>query len=342
MVLVTGGTGLVGSHLLVSLLKKGYIVRATYRKAYKFERVKRVFSYYSAESNSLFEKIEWVEADINDIPKLSEIFEGITHVYHCAAFVSFEPNKYYELRKINIEGTANLVNLCIRHKIKKLCYVSSIAALGYHEDSEKLITENTAWNPDDDNNVYAITKYGAELEVWRGTQEGVDAVIVNPGIILGAGHWDGASSGNLFKKIYNGMSYYAGGVCGYVDVEDVVVAMVKLMESSIVNDNFILISENWSFKKFQTYTAKCLNAKPPTKEARPWLLNIAWRLDWLKTALFGSRRELSRHNAKSLTRVTKYDNTKIREVLNMDFKSIESSIKEHSIQYLKDTKRANS
>lgn len=339
MILVTGGTGLVGSHLLYKLVSDGQNVRAIYRREKTLKRVAHVFTYFSDDAENLFNKIDWIEADLNDIPKLQEAFEGITHVYHCAAFVSFEPNKYHQLRKINIKGTANIVNLCVSHSVKKLCYVSSIAAIGHHEDSEKLITEQTAWNPEDDNSVYAITKYGAELEVWRGTQEGVDAVIVNPGIILGAGYWKGGSSGNLFRKIHEGMNYYVNGVVGYIDVFDVVDAMISLMKSSIKNENYILVAENLSFKDFQYRVAETLNARPPKKEAKPWLLNLAWRLDWLKHKLTGSKRSFTKQTARSAVSITKYDNSKIKNALDFKFKPINQSIEEICKLYIKDLKQ---
>ncbi|WP_339751502.1 NAD-dependent epimerase/dehydratase family protein [uncultured Winogradskyella sp.] len=336
MILVTGGTGLVGSHLLFKLISNNENVRAIYRREKTLQRVKHVFSYFSDDAETLFDKIKWVEADINDIPKLQDAFKGITHVYHCAAFVSFEPDKYKTLRKVNIKGTANIVNLCISYRVKKLCYVSSIAAIGHHSDPEKFIDEQTAWNPEDDNSVYAITKYGAELEVWRGTQEGLDAIIVNPGIILGAGYWNGGSSGNLFKQIYKGMRYYVNGVTGYVDVWDAVNTMHQLIESDIKNEKFILISENLSFKAFQTKTAKALNVKPPMKEAKQWLLNIAWRLDWLQFKLFSKRRSLSKQNSKSALSVTKYNNSKLKNALDFEFKPIDEVIVDVSKLYLKD------
>ena len=336
MILVTGGTGLVGSHLLFKLVNENEKVRAIYRREKTLKRVKHVFSYYANDAENLFEKIEWVQADINDIPILQVAFKGITHVYHCAAFVSFEPDKYRTLRKININGTANIVNLCLSNTIEKLCYVSSIAAIGHHNNPEKLIDEKTAWNPEDDNSVYAITKYGAELEVWRGTQEGLDAVIVNPGIILGAGYWNGGSSRNLFKQIYEGMRYYVNGVAGYVDVWDVVNTMHQLMISDIKNESYILVSENLSFKTFQTKTAKALDVKPPNKEAKPWLLHIAWRLDWLQFKLFGKRRRLSKQAAKSAVSIAKYDNSKLKNALNFEFKPIDEAINEISNLYLKD------
>ncbi len=336
MILVTGGTGLVGSHLLYSLISSGENVRATYRREKTLKRVKHVFSYFSDNAENLYKNIDWFEADINDIPRLQEAFKGITHVYHCAAFVSFEPDKYKVLRKINIEGTANIVNLCIKNTIKKLCYVSSIAAIGHHENPEKLINEKTAWNPEDDNSVYAITKYGAELEVWRGTQEGLNVVIVNPGVVLGAGYWKGGSSGNLFKQVYDGMRYYVNGVVGYVDVFDVINTMTQLMESTIKNEGFILVSENLIFKDFQYKVAKALNVKPAKKEAKPWMLSLGWRLDWLKHHLFGTRRRLSKQNTKSFVSITKYDNSKIKDALNFQFKPIDQSIKDVSNLYLKD------
>lgn len=336
MILVTGGTGLVGSHLLFQLLKSNMAIRAIYRREKTLKRVKHVFSYFSDDAETLFNKIEWIEADINNIPQLQAAFKSITHVYHCAAFVSFEPDKYRLLRKINIEGTANIVNLCLSHKVEKMCYVSSIATIGHQSNPEKLIDEHTEWNPEDDNNVYAITKYGAELEVWRGTQEGLDAVIVNPGIIIGAGYWNGGSSGNMFKRMHNGMSYYTTGITGFVDVWDVVNAMQWLMTSTIKNEGFILVAESLSFKTVQTKIAEALEVKPPTKEAKPWILGIAWRLDWLNQKLFGKRRSLSKQAAKSTIRISKYDNTKLKNALDFEFKPINTSIDEVSQLFQKD------
>jgi len=164
MILVTGSTGLVGAHLLYALTKDNISIRALYRTQEKIERVKHVFSYYTNSVDSQFSKIEWVKGDINDLSSLEIAFKNVTHVYHCAALVSFNPDDYYKLRKVNIEGTANIVNLCIDHKITKLCYVSSIAALG-SEIHTNMVTEDSEWNPEESHNVYAITKYGAELEV---------------------------------------------------------------------------------------------------------------------------------------------------------------------------------
>ncbi len=338
MYLITGGTGLVGSHLLYELVSSGKKVRATYRRAHKLEAVKHVFSYYSEDWKTLYDSIEWVEADITDIPKLQNAFKGITHVFHCAAFISFEPDKYKILRKINIEGTANVVNLCISNGIKKLCYVSSIAALGHHTNPETLITEETPFNTEGDNSVYAITKYGAELEVWRGTQEGLDAVIVNPGIIIGPGFWHGGGSGSLFKTVYKGLKYYTTGSSAYVAIYDVVNIMIQLMGSTIINEGFILIAENMAFQDFNAKLAKVLKVKEATKKVKPWQLQLAWRLDWLQHKLFGKRRKLSKQLAKTLVQTTKYDNNKIKDSLDFEFSDMDKSISKVAKLFLEDVK----
>ncbi len=337
MILVTGGTGLVGSHLLFQLVSEKTKVRAIYRREKTLARVKTVFAYYSDDAERLFEGIDWIAADINDIPALEQAFKGVTKVYHCAAFVSFEPDKYNQLRKINIEGTANIVNLSISHEIKKLCYVSSIAAIGQAMDAKTFITEKTDWNPEKDNSVYAITKYGAELEVWRGTQEGVNAVIINPGIILGPGFWNGGGSSSLIKNIHKGLKHYPTGSSAYVDVWDTVKVMQLLMESTIKNERFIVISENRSFKSFQEQAAKALHIAPAQKKAGKLLLGIAWRLDWLNHKLFGRRRKLSKQMAKSISGKTLYDHSKIRKALNYSFRDLDDSIEKVCKIYLKDT-----
>lgn len=334
MILVTGGTGLVGSHLLYQLTTNNNPVRAIYRNKNKLALTKKIFSYYSENPDILFNKIDWVEADLLDIPLLTEAFKGITHVYHAAAFVSFEPDKYHLLRKTNIEGTANIVNISIANKIEKLCYVSSVATIG-SATSKDTLNELTLWNPEADNSVYSITKYGAEMEVWRGTQEGLDAIIVNPGVIIGPGIWN-YGSGNIFKKVYNGLPFYTKGVTGYVGIEDVVLPMMKLMESPIKNERFILVSENWPYKQFIDKIATSLNVKAPSKKASSLLLQMGWRLDWLKHKLTGKRRRLSKQLVHTLNSKSVYDNTKLKTQLNYQFKPLEKSIKEVAGIFLKE------
>lgn len=333
MILVTGSTGLVGSHLLYKLISNGEKVRAIYRSEHKLNNVKKVFSCYTNDYTSLFESIEWVQGDILDIPSLNVAFSGVSYVYHCAALVSFEPDKYHLLRKTNIEGTANVVNLSISNTIKKLCYVSSIATIGTPNDID-VLTEKSAWNPEASNNVYAITKYGAEMEVWRAAQEGLHMVIVNPSVILGAGIWR-YGSGNLFKKAHQGLKYYPSGSIGLVDVEDVVSVMIKLLKSDIKNERFILVSECWSYKDFLQTMAASVAVTPPEKMAPQWLLQVAWRLDWLAHKLTGKRRQLTKHLAQALSTKKLYSNHKIKSQLNFEFKPVNKSITEIGRLYLK-------
>ena len=333
MILVTGGTGLVGAHLLYKLVSNNEKVKAIYRSEKKLLQTKAVFETYTRNYSSLFESIEWVQADILDIPSLENAFKNVTHVYHCAAFVSFEPNKYRVLRKTNIEGTANVVNFCISNKIKKLCYVSSIATLG-HDIQNDFIDETALWNSEEDHSDYAITKYGAEMEVWRATQEGLDAVIVNPGVILGAGIWK-YGTGRLFKTAKNGFKYYTSGTIGLVDVEDVVKVMITLMQSQITKERFVLVSENWRYKQFLESLTTSVHGKVPTKLASKWLLNIAWRLDWLKHKLTGKRRQLTKHLANTLNTENNYSSNKLKKVLNYEFEPIAKTITKVANLYLK-------
>jgi len=335
MILVTGGTGLVGSHLLYKLITEGKHVRAIYRRPHRLETVKKVFSYYHPDFETLYNKIDWVEANINDIPALETAFKHVTYVYHCAAFVSFEPDKYHLLRRINIQGTANIVNLCVSNKIKKLCYASSVAAIGNSQNRELCSNEETFWNPEEDHSVYAITKYGAEIEVWRGSQEGLDVVIVNPGVILGPGYWR-SGSGSLIKLIYKGLSYYTNGITSYVDIWDVVDVMTQLMDSEIRNQRYILNSENLSFDDFQIRVSKVLNVEPAKKEATKMILEMAWRLDWLRHKFRGKRRRLSKQLAKTMRSKHCYDNTKIKQALNFEFTPINKSISKVCEFFIKD------
>jgi len=207
MILVTGGTGLVGSHLLVRLVQENEPVKATYRTLESIEKTKKVFSYYTNTTKDLFTNIEWLQADITDVPSMMPAFKGVKKVYHCAAVISFDPADYRTMRKVNIHGTAIIANLAIDAKVEKLCFVSSIATIG-DDPKKEFANEENDWGGNEKNNGYAITKYGAETEVWRASQEGVDVVIVNPGVILGSGFWD-SGSGKMFTQIYKGFQFYS-------------------------------------------------------------------------------------------------------------------------------------
>ncbi|MFS4468683.1 NAD-dependent epimerase/dehydratase family protein [Maribacter sp. 2210JD10-5] len=323
MVLVTGGTGLVGSHLLLELVKTGISTRAIYRSETKLREVKKVFGYYTENPDELFERIEWVIADILDIPALTEAFEGITHVYHAAALISFDPNDFNRLQKTNVEGTANVVNLCIANNVKKLCYVSTIGTIGRSTGDTKA-NEETEWSAMN-TNVYSISKHMAEMEVWRGSQESLSVVIVNPGVIIGPGFWE-TGSGKLFKTVNKGYGFYPPGGTGFVSVNDVVRGMIRLMNSPIVNERYIMVAENLSFKSILAKIAPKLGEKTPGKVLKIWQLQIARYGDWLVNLLTRRGRRITRNTIYSLKNPEYYDNSKIKTILNFKFEPLEKSI----------------
>ncbi|MCZ4317534.1 NAD-dependent epimerase/dehydratase family protein [Aequorivita viscosa] len=333
MILVTGGTGLVGSHLLYFLLKENTTVRAIHRKNSDIQAIKKVFALYTSEVDSLFNKIEWVAADIIDIPALTEAFKNITTVYHCAAIINFETSKYSLLKKINEEGTANIVNLCLSNHVEKLCYVSSVATLGSNLNN-RLVNEENPWNPDEKNNVYAITKYAAEMQVWRGTQEGLNAVIVNPGVILGVSPHDGGSS-RIISLGKRGVSYYPSGTMGIVDVKDVVKAMKALMESEIVNQQFILVGENIPYKELLSKLAILFGTKPPTKKLSKRLMFFLSGMDWLSNKLFNTDRSITKSMVRAMFKTSNYDSSKIKNTLNFEFTPTEETLKRVAEAYKK-------
>lgn len=331
MILVTGGTGLVGSHLLYQLCLENDSVRAIYRKNSNLEAVKKVFQYFSEDFENLFQKIDWAEADITDIFALELAFENITEVYHSAALISFDEKDYKTMRKINIDGTANIVNFCIEKNVAKLCFVSSVATVGKSLNG-KPIDETTEWDIEKSNYGYAITKYGAEMEVWRASQEGVNVVIVNPGVILGAGFWKNGS-GNFFYKLYNGFKFYSEGVTGFVAVNDVVNIMMQLMKSNIANERYILVAENLSFKTFFQEIAQNFGKKPPSIKVSKLMSGIGWRFEKLKSLLTNKPALLTKHSASSLHNKRYYSSKKIIDTLDFNFESISKTVKRICLLY---------
>ncbi|MGV9003310.1 NAD-dependent epimerase/dehydratase family protein [Flavobacterium sp.] len=323
MVLVTGGTGLVGAHLLLHLAENDENIVAIYRNEKTLEKPKALFTQFQKES--LFSKIHWIKADILDIPSLEVAFQNIEFVYHCAAKISFDPKDETLLRKVNIEGTANIVNFCIDRNVKKLCHVSSIAALGDLKDFEIIVTEAMEWNPEMPHSDYAITKYGAEMEVWRGQQEGLQVIIINPGVIFGSMLWK-TSSGEFFTKIKNNFPFYTNGCTGYVGVFDVVKIMSLLMKSDIAGERFSLVSENLSFKEIIFILADKMKARKPSIEIKPWMTAIGWRLDWIISVICRTNRKLSNNTAQTIHSHEIISNDKIKNALNYKFQSIDEVI----------------
>lgn len=292
-ILVTGAAGLLGAELVKQLLEKGYTVIAIYN---------------STPVKLSHENLEIQQCDILDMSALEEIMEGVSNVYHCAAVVSFEPKDKAHLFKINIEGTENIVNACINANVQKLVHVSSVAAIGRIRNGET-VNEKMTWTEETSNSIYAKSKYLGELEVWRGIGEGLQAAIVNPSIILGGDNWNDGSSA-LFKSVYNGFKWYTEGVSGFVDVRDVAIAMIMLMNSKISGERFILNSENLSYKEIFSLMAKGFGKNPPPNKVTPFLAEVVWRLEAIKSLFTGKKKLLTKETARTAQASVKYDNNK--------------------------------
>lgn len=331
MILVTGGTGLVGAHLLLQLTENNEPIRALYRRAETLKKTKHLFSHYNKQE--LFEKIEWIEGDILEVPSLELALAGVEKVYHCAAYISFDPSEEEKLRKVNIEGTANMVNISLALGIKKFCHVSSVAALGDLKYNEIVITEETEWNPEKFHADYAISKHGAETEVWRAWQEGLDVVIVNPGLIFGYGFWS-QGSGEIFKAVNKGQYFYTKGSCGAIAVEDVADIMIQLMESEISGERYTLVAETISFRAIFNTIADGMHKKRPFIYATPFMTEVAWRLDWFFSKLLFRPRHFTRTMAKSAHKHQNFDNSKIKETLNYTFRDIKAKLKQIAADFI--------
>lgn len=323
MILVTGATGLVGSHLLVQLLQENEAVKALYRTEHQIEKTKNVFEFKN--QSALFDAIKWVKGDLTDVPSLEKAFEKVTHVYHCAGLISFDPRDEEKLRKTNIEGTANVVNCCIAFGVKKLCHVSSIAALGDSKECDKIVTEENEWNPEKFHSDYAITKFGGEMEVWRANQEGLAVVIVNPVGIFGFG-FPNQGSDVLIQSIKKGLLFYTDGNLGIIAVEDVVQCMQKLMHSSVSGERFILVGENISIKDFITYTARLLKVTPPFFLASKTMTNLGWKLDWFFSTIGKRKRKLTKATAAASHAKKTYTNQKVIQTLGVTFEKKENYV----------------
>ena len=324
MIFVTGGTGLLGTHMLIELAQSKDSIRAIYRSERKREAVRSLFNYYIPDiAESYFNRIEWIKADILDLPELRESMKGAYQIYHCAALVSFHNNDFYNLIKSNREGTANIVNLALNLDHCKLCYVSSTAAIGGDEGEH--ISEASKWKNSPTTSGYSISKYSAEKEVWRGIEEGLNAVIVNPCVILGAGNWN-KSSLTIFRTLKNGISFYPPGSNAVVDARDVSEIMVKLMNSDISSERYLCIGSNQSFQVLMTEIAKQLDVTMPKRPVKRYMVEIARRILSF-TALFTSKKpEITAETVHSLFGNKSYDASKIEKTLDFKFRDLSEMV----------------
>ncbi len=322
MVFVTGGTGLLGGYLLRELLKRGEKVKALYRNQYPV--------LLSSEETS---SIEWVKGDIHDTELLRELCSEAEEVYHCAGLVSFNPSRKHDLLRINVQGTANVVNACLSGGVRKLVHVSSVSALG-RKRNNATVTEESKWSEENNLSGYGRSKYLAELEVWRGISEGLNAVIVNPTIILGVGNWDDSSAAT-FKNAYKEFPWYAEGISGFVDATDVAMSMIELMKSGISEERFIISAENLSFRDVFTMMAKKFGKTPPKWKVSPAIASIVWRWERIKSFFTGEDPLLTKETAETSQMKVYFDNSKLKKFLpGFSFRPLEQSISESCSEYL--------
>lgn len=284
-------------------------------------------------SPGIFENVEWIEGDILDVVSLADAMVGMDAVIHAAAKVSFQPSDRSEMFRINIEGTANVVNLALEAGISKVLYVSSVAALGRSKNGDT-VTEEKKWEENAMNTNYALSKYHAEMEVWRGMGEGLNVTVVNPSTILGYGDWN-SSSCAIFKNVYNEFPWYTTGINGFVDVEDVARAIVLLLDSPGSGERFILSGENWTFQHLFNQIAKGFNKKLPTKKATPFLAEVAWRFEKIKSLFTGKAALLTKESARVSQTKTYFDTAKIKSRLpGFNFTPLPESIEKACKNYL--------
>ncbi len=315
MILVTGGTGFLGAYIIKELVDKGHHVRA-------IRRNKKLPFFIPSH---IFDKVEWIDGDILDLVSLDDAMQGIDTVIHSAAVVSFNKDNRNEMYQVNIEGTVNVVNVALENNIRRLVHISSIAALGRTASGDH-VNEEKSWVESSLNTHYAISKKKAEMEVWRGIGEGLEAVIANPSTILGFGNWHTGSC-SIFKKIYQQFSWFTNGVNGFVDVEDVAKAVVLLMESNISEQRFIINGDNWEFKRLFETIAKGFNKQPPSREAGPFLSGIAWRMEKAKSLFSEHKPLLTRETSKiALSKTYFYNDKLLKALTGFSFTPLDESI----------------
>jgi len=332
MIFVTGGTGLVGSHVLLQLAQKSKEFRALKRPSSSLGVCKRIFTYYKADN--LFKKINWVDGDLTNISSLEDGMHDCDFLLHCAGLVSFFAKDIGLLKKINIEGTANLTNVALSCGIKKAGFVSSIATLGRGSNLE-IIDEECYFKPSKNDSNYALSKYFSEQEVWRAAAEGLDVVIINPSVILGPGDWENGSS-KIFEKIYNGLKYYTNGSSGYVDVQDVAKSLIDLLFSDVRNERFIVNGANLQYRVCFDKIATAMGRKKATIKVTPFLKEIAWRVEAIKYLLTGKKPLLTKETSNSAMTNRAFSSAKIKKRMGFEFTCIDHTIKKYSSWFIAD------
>lgn len=324
MILVTGATGLLGSYLLYDLLQGDEPVRALLHNPHSVKHTRKIFTALGADAEALLSRVEWVEGDVLDYFSLLDAMHGVQKVYHCAAVVSFDPRDRALMMKINVDGTANVVNAALEAGVEKLCHVSSIASLGRTENSN-IIDEKSQFRTSAYNSHYSLSKFAGEREVWRASAEGLKVVIVNPSVILGYGYPEKGST-KLFSVIRNNSLFYGKGINGFVDVQDVARVMMGLMESAVQNERFVVSGGDYTYREVFALIAGEFGKKAPKFPIPPLLLDIVWRIEWLRSKLTRKRPLITRETARTSKGDFRYSTKKLHCTLAYEFTPLEKTI----------------
>lgn len=332
MVFVTGATGLLGSHLLYHLAEKGYDICALKRVHSRLEDTYEVFQHYP-EGEKSWQQVKWVEGDILKKEAWESFIKKAECVFHCAAVVSFSGPDKDRLLDINLKGTENIAQLCQKYHIR-LCYVSSIAALGDARYEGEVVNEETPMVLETIRSLYSQSKIAAENIVWKYVRKGLEVVIVNPSIILGAGHW-GRSSSRLFVTAAKGIPFYTEGVCGYVDVRDVCRALVRLSEDrQVIGERFVVNGGNYSYKELFTVIAKATGHRPPLIPMRPWMTSLAWRALSVWGKVSGKKPVFTEETARSSHHKSYYSSGKLLALYpDFRFRDLTETIRDIQQEY---------
>lgn len=331
MILITGATGMIGAHIAFALTAQGHTVRALKRSNASIAETEKIFRFYSMDAETLLQRIQWMEGDVLDILSLEEAMQDVAHVYHSAALVSFDPKERDQMVKVNGEGTANVINVAMHAGVKKFCHISSVAALGRTADL-KNIGEETWWKNDPANSWYAISKYAAEREAWRATEEGMDVVIVNPTVVVGPGN-PSRSSNAIFSLAKKGFAWYTAGTGGFVDARDVADAAVKLMESSIANERFVLNAQNLSYRDFADKLLARFGHQPTSREMGAGLSGLLWRTEKFLTLFSGKPPRITKESAHAAREAATYTGQKITEAIDFTYRDIDATLDEVCAYY---------
>lgn len=329
---VTGGTGLIGSYLVAELLKRGCRIRLLVRDMRRVGQLHKTLS--RMEADSYFGRIEFYETELNNPHTLAAALTDMEVVFHCAALVTFDPERADEVVLVNTEITTHVVNACLQCGVGLMVHISSIATLGNCRLGQRAIDETCILNNPVGRSPYSVSKIYAENAVQRGMVEGLRAVIVNPSVVIGEGDLNSSSS-RLVAYAMHRRVFYTKGVKGYVDVRDVARAAVRLAETpQAVGKRFIVSAENLSFGALFSMAARVSGHRPPLIPLGRRVLTGIYKVEKLRNKWFGRRPILSEALIANACDMSYYDNSRMKNLLNFTYTPIRETL-ERVIRYYK-------